>query len=165
MKRHAAVTGSVIAAITAIGAAASADPPVNPLQSPACLAAQQRLDVQEELTRRQRSQRPALDAARQHAGVVCLRAPDAPPTLVRSASSIPSPIPVPSAADTPAPLPGRRPASPAAVVPAAQPLLSVTGCDALGCWASDGTRLQRVGPALLGPRGYCSTAGAVLSCP
>jgi hypothetical protein len=52
-------------------------------------------------------------------------------------------------------------------VPLPAPVLpkSITSCDALGCWASDGTRLQRVGPNLLGPRGFCSAPGGVLQCP
>ena len=46
-----------------------------------------------------------------------------------------------------------------------EPPLTVTGCDASGCWASDGTRLQQAGPQLLGPRGFCSVQGALLQCP
>jgi hypothetical protein len=45
------------------------------------------------------------------------------------------------------------------------PLVSITSCDANGCWASDGTRLQRFGSQLLGPRGVCSRVGAVVHCP
>lgn len=45
------------------------------------------------------------------------------------------------------------------------PLLSITFCDAAGCWVNDGTRLQRIGPALIGPTGFCSVHGSVLSCP
>jgi hypothetical protein len=46
-----------------------------------------------------------------------------------------------------------------------EPLRSVTACDAAGCWASDGSRLQRLGPNLVGPRGVCTVQGAVLNCP
>ena len=46
-----------------------------------------------------------------------------------------------------------------------QPLLIITNCDALGCWASDGTRLQQQGSNLLGPRGYYTWQGSVLNCP
>jgi hypothetical protein len=45
------------------------------------------------------------------------------------------------------------------------PLKSIASCDAAGCWASDGTRLQRVGPNLLGPKGFCTVQGSVLNCP
>ena len=51
--------------------------------------------------------------------------------------------------------------------PPPQPRLPqvLTSCDAAGCWTSDGTRLQRVGPVLTGPRGACSVAGTAVSCP
>lgn len=45
------------------------------------------------------------------------------------------------------------------------PAVVITSCDALGCWASDGTRLQRAGPNLLGPSGFCTVQGTVLLCP
>jgi len=45
------------------------------------------------------------------------------------------------------------------------PLVTITGCDALGCWASDGTRLLKDGQNLIGPRGFCSRQGTVLICP
>ena len=54
---------------------------------------------------------------------------------------------------------------PTPALPAAAPLLTVTACDATGCLASDGTRLQWVGPSLLGPRGMCTVQGTVLQCP
>jgi hypothetical protein len=45
------------------------------------------------------------------------------------------------------------------------PLTSITSCDTVGCWASDGTRLQKVGPNLLGPKGFCTVQESVLNCP
>jgi hypothetical protein len=51
------------------------------------------------------------------------------------------------------------------VAPRAPVPLSITACDAAGCWASDGTRLPRAGPVLLGPRGVCTQAGNLLQCP
>jgi hypothetical protein len=41
----------------------------------------------------------------------------------------------------------------------------VTTCDIGGCWTSDGTRLQRAGPDLVGPRGVCTVQGALAFCP
>ena len=41
----------------------------------------------------------------------------------------------------------------------------VTSCDAGGCWTSDGTRLNRAGPQLIGPGGACVTSGNVVRCP
>lgn len=60
-----------------------------------------------------------------------------------------------------------RPAGPAAPPAAPPPALprTLTTCDANGCWTSDGQRLQRVGPQLLGPRGFCSVTGAAVQCP
>lgn len=49
--------------------------------------------------------------------------------------------------------------------PRAAPSPFISACDASGCWASDGTRLNRAGPVLLGPRGVCTQAGTLLQCP
>ena len=59
----------------------------------------------------------------------------------------------------PALVPSPLPSAPEA------PLKSITSCDAAGCWVNDGTRLQRVGPSLLSPKGFCSVQGSVLNCP
>lgn len=48
-------------------------------------------------------------------------------------------------------------------LPAPPPVL--TGCDAVGCWTSEGKRLDRLGPNLLGPRGQCTVQGTVVYCP
>lgn len=56
---------------------------------------------------------------------------------------------------TPMPAPAPRP----------EPLRSLGACDAAGCWTSDGQRLQRMGPNLVGPRGVCAVNGSVVSCP
>jgi len=41
----------------------------------------------------------------------------------------------------------------------------VTACDAGGCWDSEGRRLERAGPLLLGPQGACTLQGALLNRP
>lgn len=47
----------------------------------------------------------------------------------------------------------------------AQPPVA-TSCDAAGCWDSNGQRLHRVGPNLVGPRGTtCTQVAGVLNCP
>jgi hypothetical protein len=61
-------------------------------------------------------------------------------------------------------------ATPAPVAPPGQanpvrPPAGIAACDATGCWTSDGRRLQRTGPVLLGPRGFCTLNGTLLSCP
>lgn len=86
------------------------------------------------------------------------RAPGAPAGRV----SIPGAALTAAAAAPAASRAARISASP---TPSPLPLLSLVSCDAAGCWASDGTRLQRSGPLLLGPRGFCNVAGSVLSCP
>lgn len=86
------------------------------------------------------------------------RRPAQPPRAAPPVSVPPLAYPAPGL--TPVPL--ALPAPPPRVVPPA----SITGCDALGCWASDGTRLQRAAPGvLLGPRGFCSAPGGLLHCP
>lgn len=56
-------------------------------------------------------------------------------------------------------------APPAAPPPRNAPPTVVTSCDPTGCWASDGSRLDRMGQNLLGPRGLCSVQGNLLQCP
>lgn len=53
---------------------------------------------------------------------------------------------------------------PAVPRPAAAPPV-IVGCDAYGCNLSDGTRANRSGPNLIGPRGLCVQQGVQLICP
>ncbi|MGM9486518.1 hypothetical protein [Ideonella sp. YS5] len=70
--------------------------------------------------------------------------------------SLGPPVKLPPAPTTPA----------APVVPArSDALTTIVGCDASGCWASDGSRLSRNGSTLTGPRGACTLQGAVVRCP
>lgn len=39
------------------------------------------------------------------------------------------------------------------------PLRSITSCDAVGCWASDGSRLQKLGPKSVGSEGVLHRSG------
>jgi hypothetical protein len=73
---------------------------------------------------------------------------DEPPGALRAPSRSPAPIALPGA-------PMRPPERP----------LTVLGCDAGGCWANDGSRLNRVGPMLSGPQGICTLQGSQLLCP
>lgn len=103
-----------------------------------------------------------MAAARGRVGGVCLVSADLapPPARVRQPLAVGSSLPMPAIAPRPPGLPGAL----ATTVPA-RPLVTLSGCDPAGCWASDGTRLQRQGTLLLGPRGYCAKLGNVLSCP
>lgn len=104
----------------------------------------------------------ALVAARRRAAQVCLAGPPDPPRPAQP--SMRPPIAVPLATVPPVRLPLSA-TGPTIQVPAPRAPVTITACDTTGCWASDGTRLQRAGPQLLGPRGLCSSAGALLNCP
>jgi hypothetical protein len=114
---------------------------------------------------RTRAARGRLKALADKAAQACLRAsPDRPPPQGRMAQP---PVAVPPPAASPPPRSG-TPAGvgPAAPLPRVDAPVTITSCDLTGCWTSDGTRLQKIGPnQLLGPRGFCSTAGAAVSCP
>lgn len=124
-------------------------------QEAAVIAAAQRKDAGE-----QAGQLVALEALRRLAAHACLGSRlDAPLQVGRLArppiavapvtprSTVVLPVPV--AALPPIPIP---------------PWKTITACDPMGCWASDGTRLSRMGPILVGPLGLCTDLGAVLSC-
>jgi hypothetical protein len=143
----------------------------DPLEAPACREAMEAVRAQEAAASAAReadgARRSAtlaeLKAARQKAAHACLRSrEDRPPPPGRRAqppvSAPPSPLP-PAPGVTAPPLPATAPRQ-------AAPLVSITSCDQAGCWASDGSRLQRAGPnVLVGPRGMCTTSGSVLLCP
>ena len=81
-----------------------------------------------------------------------------PPPIATAPLVVPpasAPAPSRSTAGSPPPLPRPGPAEPYAI----------TSCDPGGCWANDGTRLNRVGPSLWGPRGVCTVQGSLVQCP
>lgn len=55
-------------------------------------------------------------------------------------------------------------AAPPAVPPVRQPAVIIS-CDTGGCWDSNGTRLNRAGPLLIGPGGACVSSGLQVRCP
>jgi hypothetical protein len=163
-----ALGGLIVAATTwmahagAIAAEATAD-------APDCRQALQALRAEEDSAAANRGSDarrapPAVVEAQRKAAVACLgpAALTAPARsgLVQPATHVPSAARVSAAPKRPAA--GTLPAA-AAVLPQARP--TITTCDALGCWASDGSRLMRNGPTLLGPRGACTAQGAALNCP
>lgn len=105
---------------------------------------------------------PRLQSLRRAAATACLGEERAGPPVptVRPPPSAPGATMPPMPSGT-----APRPSSTALAPVPQKPLLSITNCDANGCWASDGTRLQRQGTSLIGPRGYCSQVGTVLTCP
>ena len=148
----------------------------DPLHSAVCVQALATLhDAEEALASRTGAQLQAgsdrrllharLGVLKQRAATLCLGHADTPASAARQVPAAPAvnePPRQPSAVATP---PSARTAPAPAPTPPPAPVLSLVSCDAAGCWASDGTRLQRSGNLLLGPRGYCSAAGSVLNCP
>ena len=178
MKRHPKGAGCArglwLPWLLVLGMVAGRAETVDPMKSPQCLAAIETLEARlaamaplaapsAPADAAQRRAADALHAARQAAAHACLgaradaptpRRADHPPALVaptRAAAAIPT-LPVPAAN----PLPPVQ-------IPAPK---FVTSCDLTGCWASDGTRLQRAGEGLLlGPKGFCTLQAPVLLCP
>jgi hypothetical protein len=164
------VAGAATAATAASGAAAL---PGDPLHAPDCRHALAALEAQEaaaDATWRDRAASGThdgaapsaeLQAARRLAARNCLaNGADAPP----SARSIQAPIVV---APVASPRPMRGPLAhlpPPVPAPAERPY-AVTACDPGGCWANDGSRLNRVGPNLWGAHGICTLHGTLLQCP
>lgn len=149
-----ALVAAVLAGLV-VGAAAMS--PEDALQSPACLAARERLDA---TMAEQKPDIVLLRAARQRAARACFRAEaDAPPPsraerplVVMPPAGMPAPPAAPTAPTTTAPT---RPQPP-----------QVARCDAGGCWDSQGQRLNRTGSQLVDPQGQlCTQQGTVLSCP
>jgi hypothetical protein len=111
-----------------------------------------------------------LQSLRRLAARVCLggRADDSlrtqrfsvPPISVPPVAAVPPTAAVPLMLGS---VPSSRPRMPQPVPVEASTV--ITACDAVGCWASDSTRLHRIGPNLQGPRGLCSVHGGVLLCP
>ena len=156
--------------VTPALAAAADTAGADPLQSSECR------DALAALTRREaastdarapanaRSPDPALQASRALAARACLASradPPVPQRLAQPPLAVP-PVttahPVLPAVPAPAPSLAIAPRSP-------EPPRFTLTCDAIGCWANDGTRLNRVGPNLWGPRGACSVQGTILQCP
>jgi hypothetical protein len=164
---------SMLVLLTALAGSAGVAQEADPLKSADC---RQALDVLQAHEARlpaapgqaqgpsQREDLKQLDALRRHAARACLGDRGDPATASPRFSP---PVTVPPVAvrpSTPAPALPVRPS--VSLPPAVQPTpAAVTACDPNGCWASDGSRLQRFGPNLYGPRGVCILRGAVLQCP
>ena len=144
------------------------------LKTPACRQAVEALQQQEaavEAARqadgrpdgeRSRNARQRLKPLQDQVARACLRAsPDRPPPAGRQAQP---PMAAPPSRPTPVP-PAPRSAAPPPV-PRVEMPVTVMSCDATGCWTSEGTRLQKIGPnQLLGPRGFCNPVGGTVTCP
>ena len=157
----------VLLGTAALRASGASREPNDPLQAPQCREAIDALGTQEAAAASAPGTRavdPKLMAARKRAAQVCpaTRA-ELPPAVSRLAQP---PLAVAPVIDSRPPIASPAPtaASPARV-PTAPPLVSITSCDAAGCWTSDGRRLNRVGPTLWSGRGACTVQGTVVRCP
>lgn len=159
-KRPIARTTLFLVAACGLGFAAVAGAP-DPIHSRDCEAARARLEhALDEAAGKRAGADARLALARKQAGEACLGsdtgarvrvgAPD--PAITVRPAEIEAPRTLPVAPPTP-PLPA--PAAPAAV----------TTCDPGGCWTSDGTRVNRIGSQLIGPRGACTLQAGQVQCP
>lgn len=168
-----------LVAVDAASAATKDRPPArarsDPLDSAECRRALTALNAQEAALaatstasaatepRGRRHVDSPLAAARRQAATACLATrADLPVREVR-----PPPIGVAPLAVAPAPPAAAvvRGAPPAPKTRHADRPYAITSCDAGGCWANDGSRLNRVGPNLWGPHGICTVQGSLVQCP
>ena len=156
----------LLGAATAVPAQA---PPA--LQSPRCSRALEALQANEAALPASgaASSAAARDALARHEGLrreaarECLGGTGrAQPSHSTRAPLVVPPTALPSPPAAPV-LPPVRP--PVQQPPNAGAPLVITGCDAAGCWTSDGGYLQRSGGTLFGPRGLCSVLGRTVTCP
>jgi hypothetical protein len=138
----------------------------DPVRSPACVQALDTLQAQEAALVAAAAAKAERPGAAELAGLApyrkrvareCLGKEDAvpertarPPVAVAPVTGPPSAVPAARAAPPP---PVQLP-----------PLRTVTQCDPSGCWTSDGVRLNRIGPLLVGPPGACTVLSGVLTC-
>ena len=184
-RRPAAVARArVVALLAAIVATASATTAIaldDPLESAECRRALAALNADETAVAESSrasggvtaNDRRLIDAklapVRRQAARACLarRADPATPSserLVRPPPITAAPLAVaPASHPAPTAMARAAPLSPS-TAPAEKPY-AITSCDAGGCWANDGSRLNRVGPNLWGPRGICTVQGSLLQCP
>ena len=134
-------------------------PESDPLASDECQLARSELDTALNAAAKNRHDKAAqLAQARQRMALACLGPASSSQAATRSRQ-------------TPLVVPPIVPAAPTPPVVVPPPALTVprtsiiTACDAGGCWDSDGARLQRSGPNLMGPRGPCTAQGALFNCP
>ena len=176
---------ALLAAILALAAASTAiaDPAAatlgDPLEAAECRRALAALNTDEaavaEASRASggitANDRRLIDAklapVRRRAAKACLarRADPATPSserLVRPAPVTTQPLAVAPASSAAPTAVTARAAPPTA---RAEKPYAITSCDPGGCWANDGSRLNRVGPNLWGPRGICTVQGSLLQCP
>ena len=174
MNHRLPILGILLASPALLAGLACHAQPADTTQSTACQQALQALQTREAAMQAAASAfaSPATTQAdagwknlRRHAAQACLGGTGYMPPPARN-SQAPIAIALPPIGSTaPYASPSRSSAT-GSTIPVARPPSAVTSCDALGCWANDGTRLNRVGPQQLqGPRGLCTLLGSSLQCP
>ncbi len=167
---------TVVATVLVLAAAEviAASPEPDLMNTPACKEARDKFDAAFAAARdvKSGSGNEALNEARRAAAMACFGRVGGMPQRVQgakgalgSSTGLRAPYPavaVPSTAATLKPAPSA--ATPQPPVQIQRPS-TLTTCDPGGCWSNDGTRLNRVGPELAGPRGACMVQGNVASCP
>jgi hypothetical protein len=103
------------------------------------------------------AEKATLETYRKRAARECLGKEEPAPVRTARPPVVVSPITLPPSAVPP---PAATPPPPVQV-PAPR---TVTQCDPSGCWTSDGIRLNRIGPLLVGPPGACTVQSGVLTC-
>ena len=141
----------------------------DPLKSPACVQALDALQAEEATMLSSGSPQGARAGAAELATLGPYRKRVARECLGKEDPLLERP-PRPPVAVAPVTLPpSAMPAGPGALPPPSPPvqlprLRTLTQCDPSGCWTSDGVRLNRLGPLLVGPPGVCTVQSGVLSC-
>jgi hypothetical protein len=132
----------------------------DPLASDDCQLARQALQLAlSAAADKQHDKAAQLAQARERTALACLGAADS--SLATNRSRQPALVVPPIVPAAPAPHVIAAPLPPMTI-----PRTSViTACDAGGCWDSNGQRLQRAGPDLMGPRGPCIAQGPLFNCP
>lgn len=135
----------------------------DPLKSPACAAALQRLEA----ARAARDAADRVEALRGDAARTCLGL-GSPPSRPGRVTQPPTVVPPPAIEVPRAALPPSLPAPPPAPAPPVKVdrLPAPAQCDAGGCWVDDGSHRRYVPPSLVGPSGMpCIQQGGQVYCP
>ena len=147
--------------LAALAVATAGAPAADPLDSPECRAA--RAELERQLERPQPRDGGGLARAQRQAADICLGQASGGSRQRSGAPEPPLAVPPPAI--------GAPPAAPPAQIAAPQPPVQIprptviTTCDNAGCWDSEGRRLNRTGPLLVGPRGACNVQGGLVTCP
>lgn len=135
--------------------------PADPLKSPECGQALDALRQARAAAEQDPAQGTRVEPLRHRAARVCLGQTEQ--TLPSGRIAQP-PVVVPAPVILSPSRPPPAPALPKIPPPVFERPAVVTACDPGGCWDSNGNRLNRAGPDLIGPQGLCTVQGSLLHC-